>query len=242
MVEIRPASLGDLDGIMAVEIETFGPVGKGSAASRETMAHRIRLLNRETPEWFFVACWNGRVVGDVVLQPTDLSIEGCTSWEAATNGGSLEGTFSREGKNIYGVSLAVSREAPRGTPELLVNRAFQTWQSAGKSLFLFCSRIPGYASARRRTGISAEDYVSKRRKNGGPRNPLLYLYWRVTGGAEPVRLLRDGYAVDGDSCGYGALYALDDPAAALRAITAHLVPRAGEISRETGLTRTGETG
>jgi hypothetical protein len=234
MIEIRPATLGDLDGIMAVETETFGPVGKGAAASRETMAHRIRLLNQETPEWFFVACHHGRVLGDIVLQPTNLSPESCTSWGAATNGGSLDGTFSRDGKNIYGVSLAASRDAPPATPELLLHQGFLTWHSTGKDLLLFCSRLPGFASAHRRTGISAEDYLAKRRTNGGPRDPLLYLYWKWTGGAEPVRLLRNGYALDSDSGGYGALYALDDPVAALRALTLQL-PGTGAIPGQTHL-------
>lgn len=230
MVEIRPARLSDLDDIMAVETETFGPVGEGAAASREMMARRIQLLNQEAPEWFFVACHEGRVLGDMILQPTNLSPEDCTSWNAATNGGNLDSTYSREGKNIYGVSLAACRDAPRGTPELLLNQGFLTWHAAGKGLFLFCSRLPGFASAHRRTGISAEEYAGQRRKNGGPRNPLLYLYWKCTG-SEPVRLLKDGYAVDSDSGGYGALYALDDPVAALRAISAHL-PHARAVSAD----------
>lgn len=239
MIEIRPATLGDLDGIMAVETETFGPLGQGAAASRETMSHRVRLLNQEAPEWFFVACSDGRIVGDIILQPTDLSPEDCTSWDAATNRGSLDGTFSREGENIYGISLAVCRDAPQGTPELLLNQGFLTWQATGKGLLLFCSRIPGFASAHRRTGISAEDYIRKRRKNGGPRDPLLYLYWKWTG-SEPVGLLRDGYAVDSDSGGHGALYALDDPVAALRAISAHL-PDAGAVSARVHLDETGHS-
>jgi hypothetical protein len=222
MVEVRPATLDDLDGIMAVEIETFGPVGEGAAASRETMAHRIELLNRETPEWFFVACHGNRVVGDAIFQPTDLQPEDCTSWEAATSGGTLNGTFSRHGDNLYGVSLAARRDAPPGTPELLMKQGFLTWYSTNKRFLLFCSRMPGFAAAHRKTGISAEDYMRKRRRTGGPRDPLLYLYWKWTGGAEPVRLLREGYSVDRESGGYGALFVVDDAAAALRAIALQL--------------------
>jgi hypothetical protein len=222
MIEIRPATLGDLDGIMTVETETFEPVGREAAASRETMAQRIRLLNRDAPEWFFVACHAGCIIGDMILQPTNLQTQDCTSWEAATNNGTLDGTFSRDGENIYGVSLAACRDAPRGTPELLMRQGFLAWYSAEKHLFMFCSRMPGFAAAHRRTGISAEEYIVRRRRNGGPRDPLLYLYWKWTGGAEPVRLLRDGYAVDSDSGGYAALYALDDPITALRAIERQL--------------------
>lgn len=218
MIEVRVATLDDLDGIMAVEAETFEPVGKEAAASREIMARRIGLLNSEEPEWFFVACHSGRVVGDAIFQPTNLSSQNCTSWDVATDKGTLDNTFARDGENIYGVSLAVSRDAPAGTAELLMNQGFSSWYFTGKHLFMFCSRIPGFAATHRRTGISAEEYITKRRKNGGPRDPLLYLYWKWTGGAEPVRLLREGYAVDSDSGGYAALYTLDDPIAALRAI------------------------
>ena len=218
MVEIRAANLNDLDGIMAVEAETFEPVGKEAAASREIMDRRIRLLNGDSPEWFFVACHSGRVVGDAIFQPTNLSAQNCTSWEVATDKGDLVNTFKRDGENIYGVSLAVSRGAPAGTAELLMNQGFSSWHFTGKRLFMFCSRMPGFAAAHRRTGISAEEYMRRRRGNGGPRDPLLYLYWKWTGGAEPVRLLREGYSVDSDSGGYAALYALDDPVTALRAI------------------------
>jgi hypothetical protein len=222
MLEIRPATLDDLDGIMAVEIETFGPVGDGAAASREVMAHRIELLNGESPEWFFVAQDGGRIVGDSIFQPTNLRPEDCTSWGAATSGGILDGTFSHDGDNVYGVSLAVCPDAPPGTAELLMRQGFLTWQSAKKRLLLFCSRMPGFAAAHRKTGISAEDYMKRQRKAGGPRDPLLYLYWKWTGGARPVRLLEDGYSVDGDSGGYGALFVVDDAAAALQAITLQL--------------------
>jgi hypothetical protein len=222
MVEIRPATLHDLDGIMAVEIETFGPVGEGAAASRATMAHRVRLLNGETPEWFFVACHGGQIVGDAIFQPTNLRPEDCTSWETATSSGILDNTFSRNGDNVYGVSLAVCRNAPPGTPELLVKQGFLAWHCTKKNLLLFCSRMPGFAAAHRKTGINAEDYMVRCRKAGGPRDPLLYLYWKWTGGATPVRLLKNGYSVDSDSGGYGALFVVDDAATALRAITIQL--------------------
>ena len=83
---------------------------------------------------------------------------------------------------------------------------------------MFCSRVPGFSAAHRKTGIGIEDYIVQRRRSGGPRDPLLYMYWKWTGGADPVRLLRDGYTVDKESGGHGALFALADPMAALCAI------------------------
>lgn len=222
MIEIRLATLDDLDDIMVVEASSFGSVGQGAAATRETMAHRIRLLNGEPPGWFFVASQNGRVVGDVILQPTNLRPDDCTSWMAATNYGSLDGTFCPEGRNVYGISLGVKKGAPAGAAELLLHRAFLAWYSAGQKLFMFCSRVPGFSVAHRKTGVGIEDYLLQRRRSGGPRDPMLHLYWKYTGGAEPVRLLRDGYTVDEESEGHGALFSLDDPVSALCAIAVQI--------------------
>jgi hypothetical protein len=218
MIEIRLATLDDLDDIMVVEASSFGPVGQSAAATRETMAHRIRLLNREPPGWFFIASQDGRVVGDVILQPTSLMPDDCTSWMTATNNGSLDGTFCPDGRNVYGISLAVKKDAPSGISEILLHRAFLAWHAAGRKLFMFCSRVPGFSAAHRKTGIKIEDYLLQRRRSGGPRDPMLYLYWKYTGGAEPVRLLRDGYIVDEESGGHGALFSLDNPVSALCAI------------------------
>lgn len=218
MIEVYAATPDDLDGIMAVEESAFGPIGEGAAATRETMADRIRLLNGQPPGWFFVASHHGRVVGDVILQPTNLRPDDCTSWMAATNNGSLDGTFCPDGRNVYGVSLAVARGTPAGISELLLHRAFLAWHAAGRELFMFCSRVPGFSAAHRKTGISIEDYLAQRRKTGGPRDPLLYLYWKLTGGAEPLRLLRNGYSVDNESEGHGVLFSLDDPVSALCAV------------------------
>lgn len=218
MLEIRLATLDDLDDIMVVEASSFGSVGQGAAATRETMAHRIGLLNEEPPGWFFVASQNGRVVGDVILQPTNLVPDDCTSWMAATNNGSLDGTFCPNGRNVYGVSLAVKKSAPSGATELLLHKAFLTWYSSGRKLFMFCSRVPGFSAAHHKTGIGIEEYLLQRRRSGGPRDPMLYLYWKYTGGAEPVRPLYDGYTVDEESGGHGALFSLDDPVSALCAI------------------------
>ncbi|HEX4960426.1 MAG TPA: hypothetical protein VF173_06280 [Thermoanaerobaculia bacterium] len=209
--------MSDLDGIERIEAATFGRIDPNAAASPATLRRRICLLNADDPAWFLVAVAGADIVGTMVLQPTDLAPEECTSWEAATDNGTLARSFKPDGRNLYGVSLAVPPAAPPGTAELLIHAACIRW-IAGRKHFIFCSRMPGFAATNRKTGISPEDYVKLRRRNGAPRDPLLFLYWRWLGGVYPVRLLRDGYVVDRPSGGHAALFAPTDARAALLAI------------------------
>ena len=72
-MEVRIATPDDLDGIMRVEEEAFGGVGDDAMASRETMAHRIALLNSGDQGWCWVAVHEGVIVGTNVVQPTNLT-------------------------------------------------------------------------------------------------------------------------------------------------------------------------
>lgn len=219
MVKIRPARMDDLEGIIRVEEETFGSIGENATASSAIMASRIARCNSGVNKWFWVAeKEKGHVVGYIVLQPTRLTPKECTSWETATDHGTLNGTFDEKGDNVYVVSLAVRREAAAGTSELLVHAAFTEWAASGKRFFMFCSRVPGFAAMHRKTGISIEDYWFRRRKDGSPSDPMLRMYWRLTGGAEPYILLKNGFPPDKESGGHGVLFAADDPAKALRAV------------------------
>src|SRR6185369_11871109 len=91
---VRTATLADLDGIERVEAATFGRIDPNAAASPGTIRHRINLLNAADPTWFLVAVAGSLVVGTLVLQPTDLEPADCTSWEAATDGGTLDRSFN----------------------------------------------------------------------------------------------------------------------------------------------------
>lgn len=218
MLQVRPAALIDIPGIMTVEQETFGEIGEDAMAAEEIMQKRISLCNGASHRWFWVAVADGEVVGDIVLQPTRLSPEACTSWSAATDDGTLAATFDSNGENVYVVSLAVSLRAPYGASYVLAHAAFLEWLRAGKKLFMFCSRMPGFASAHRASGVSPEAYWRLKRHDGGPQDPMLHLYWEMTGGAEPSRLLKDGFPPDTESGGHGVFFAARDPVKALHAL------------------------
>ena len=218
MVRVRSAVPLDLLQIMAVEEETFGSIGEDAMAAEAIMRRRIELCNSGNATWFWVAEDRDSLVGDIILQPTRLTPDECTSWEAATDGGTLRSTFALGGENLYVVSFAASAHAPRGTSSLLAYVAFLEWFRSGKRYFMFCSRMPGFSAAHQATGISPRDYIELRHADGGPRDPMLRLYWEMTGGAEPYRLLEHGFPPDHESGGHGVLFAADDPLRALRAI------------------------
>jgi len=213
--------MDDLDGIMEVEREEFGTLGEDTMASRETMARRIEICNSEMPGWFWVALWKKKVVGDIILQPTSLTPQKCTSWNQATDNGTLERTFDPMGANIYVVSLTASGRALSGTSDMLMHTSLVAW-ARHRGYYMFCSRLPGFAKTHKETGISIEDYWKRKGPDGGPENWMLHLYWEMSGGVAPLRLLKDGFPPDVDSGGHGVLFALNDPYKALFATTAHL--------------------
>jgi hypothetical protein len=217
MIVTRLATANDLEEIMHVEEGTFGRIGKDAMASKDRMRERIALLNDAPPGWFWVAEALGRIVGDVILQPTDVAPETCASWDVATDFGSLKRTFRQSGQNLYVVSLAVLADAPACAMEFLVCRAFVEWARSRKCHLMFCSRMSGFARARQRSGIEPERYWQLHHRDGGPRDPMLNLYWQLTG-SDPVKFLPQGFPPDGASEGHGVLFAPVDPFEALLGI------------------------
>lgn len=216
MITIRPAELKDLDQVIALEEEEFGPIGENAAASREIMKQRIILLNTNVEkEWFWVAESHGKVVGDIVMQPTHMSPDECRSWAHATDNGTLKETFDPKGKNIYIVSLVASADAPFGVADMVMHASVARWAMHGGRYF-FASRMPGFLRAHKKTGVEAEEYWKlKRPSDGGPRDQMLRLYWVMSGKVEPVRLLKDGFPPDVDSGGHAVLFVLTNPRRAL---------------------------
>ena len=215
-MEVRIATPDDLDGIMRVEEEAFGGVGDDAMASRETMAHRIALLNSGDQGWFWVAVHEGVIVGTNVVQPTNLTPAACTSWDAATDNGTLKRTFDPEGANLYGVSIAIGEKAPAGTASMMLFHALLARLVTGKVLYMFCARIPGFREANERDGVRAEDYWQLE-EDGRPVDPLLRRFSELFGEG-PERLLRDAFPPDEDSGGHGVLFATKDPVVGLHNI------------------------
>lgn len=208
---IRLANLPDLPKIFEIEIEEFGPVGEGAAASSELLAQRIELLNANPPGWFWVAeNEDGVVVGDLILQPTDLGPDECTSWNVSTDNGTLRATFHLGGKNIFAVSLAIGSHAPPGTADRLVRHSLVLRQERNMNYYMFCSRMPGYGEAAAKRNMTPEEYWQATRRDGSPLDGMLREYTDMFGEG-PARLLLNGWPVDKASGGHGVLFAVSKP-------------------------------
>jgi len=208
-VVVRAARREDLAGVMAVERTQFEQqVGEGSAAAEEVMERRINLCNGGNLKWFLVAECLGRVVGYMILMPTRMRPNECDSWAHATDNGELSGMWDTSGDNMYVVSLAVLPDAPEYTSVLLVYHSTRLWRAAGKKVYMFCARMPGFAEAHASTGVSPEEYWKRYGPDGLPEDWMLRLYTMMSGGQGPHRLLLNGYPPDTASGGHGVLYAV----------------------------------
>lgn len=205
-VRVRAATIDDIGGIMAVELKQFLEVGEGAAATLEEMVRRIELCNSGDLKWFLVAECLGQVVGYMVLMPTSMKPEECDSWAHATDNGRLTGMWDLNGDNMYVVSFAALSEAPECASVLLVYHSTRLWRDAGKKVYMFCARMPGFAQAHTQTGISPEEYWQRRGPDGLPEDWMLRLYTMMSGGQGPHRLLLNGYPPDKASGGHGVLY------------------------------------
>jgi hypothetical protein len=214
IIEVRPAVLSDIDGIMEVEKESFGEeVSKEAMASPDMMRHRITLLNQYPEKWFWVGIYEGRVVSYIVMQRTALRPEDCVSWSGCTDNGILTNTFDPRGHNIYGVSGGALENIP-GAFDILLHKLLIIWLRSGAGYFMLCSRMPGYRAANEKKAISPEDYWKKKDRSGKPFDWMLKFYSESLG-LEPVRLLTNGFSVDKDSGGHGVLCIGTDPVRSL---------------------------
>ena len=218
MTTIRLATANDLPGIMDVEAAEFGA---DMATTSAIMASRIKQCNQEGIGCFWVAEEDSVISGTMILQPTNITAKTCSSWEMATDNGTLNGTFAPAGSNVYVVSLGVHAWASAITTPLLVKSSFEFWQRHGGD-YLFCSRVPSFSEVNQKTGISIQDYWQEKRADGGPKDWMMHEYWSMTGKSSPVRLLENGFPPDKASNGHGVLFAANNPDLALVAIDERL--------------------
>jgi radical SAM enzyme (TIGR01210 family) len=222
---IRPANKSDISGIMAVEQTQFGQISENAMASELLMQRRIELCNFPgLQSWFFVAEIEGKIEGYVIVQPTSMSVDICTSWEHGTDFGTMEKTFDRNGKNLYIVSLAVLPKN-KGVTFPLILQILELWKNLKFHTLMFCSRMPGWRSENLKTNISPEEYWKQINQEGDPKDWMLRLYYKMGGSPgwpECARLLLNGYSIDIDSGGHGVLFGLTDAQSACIATKAFI--------------------
>lgn len=209
-MQVEFARCEHLDGIMVIERETFGELGEEAMASRALMESRMKRCNETGKGWFLVAVHENEVVGYLVLQPTTILPEECVSWDASTDNGTFEKTYSEDGETIFGVSLGAKRSAPPGAVSFLVHKAHTLWIERKKKRIMLCSRIPSLSHVMEQNGARPEEYCFQVDGNGKPLDWLLREFHEMFG-VLPARFLRNGYPPDGESAGHGALFVIEDP-------------------------------
>ena len=137
-MKTRLARPDDLPAIMEIERESFEEVGEAAMASETMMRNRIIRCNAAEPGWFWVAVSGNTVEGYVVLQPTTLEPDSCTSWDISTDNGTLERTFNNDGETVFGVSLGTRENAPSGTFYMLVYQGVLLWAKTHKKRLMLC--------------------------------------------------------------------------------------------------------
>ena len=216
-VRVLAASPEHLLGIMMVEDEKRGTFDERAIVGWERMADRIERCNTDDHTWFWVAVAGDEIVGYIVLQPTWIAPEHGATWSTATDHGTLYRTFDPDGDNLYVVAMGVRADASRETWAMLFWAAFRAWRESGKRCFMACTRMPGFASAYGRTGVTADEYWRLRRGDGTPVDASLRLFHDLLGGVDPLRMLPKNCPNDHASGGHGVLFAAYDPARALYA-------------------------
>lgn len=208
-MEVTFAAYRHLDGIMEIEVETYGPLGDRAMASRELMASRIDRCNTNGAGWFFVAVHDDVVVGYMILQPTSLSEDDCVSWDASTDFGTFNTTYDEQGETIFAVSLGARRTAPPGAISLLFHRGLILMITRNKKRAIFCSRMPSLSHAMIQRGVDPATYCFQVDANGKPLDWLLGEFYETLG-VLPKKFLPNGYPPDADSAGHGAQIVLED--------------------------------
>ncbi|HCC04802.1 TPA: hypothetical protein DEP58_00670 [Patescibacteria group bacterium] len=239
MITIRSATPSDLDGIMAVEEKKWE---EGTAATREVMANRITICNNEVPHHFFVTEENGAITGYLVMQPTNLTPDACVSWTSATDNGAMETTYEPDGVNLYIVSIgAISPpKASADTADRIIARVMNMWCQHG-GLIMFTARMPGFATAHEKTGITVEEYWQQKKADGGPLDAGIHFYWSRSGHVFPERLLKNGFPTDVRSGGHAVLFVLRDILRGQEGIQDHLCRAAHHEGKKSGRKKTKST-
>ncbi len=201
---VRPATMEDVDQLYRLEVEGYEHIGEEAIASRQLIGERIGLLNRGDRAWFWLLEQNGEIHAWNILQPTSVDPMSYRSWAEATDNGQLANTFDESGRWIYLVAGGLGKGAPNSAPLLLnLGTLLQLRQSHYEGIFA-CLSISGYRKAQAKSGISPETYIEQRDANGLPIDPFLAIflqYWPIR---PSIRVLRNGYPPDLESCGHGA--------------------------------------
>ena len=144
---LRAATPEDIAEIVEVDLSSFGAVyntyGKTKEELREQLIPQfLGRLQKVGGEWMPVLERDGKIVGFMTCCPTNKTPEEFASWEETTDKGTLNDTYDANGKNIYVVTLSVTREGSDGMNMLFAHQIGKLMREGYDRAF-FESRMPG---------------------------------------------------------------------------------------------------
>ena len=221
---VRPATIDDVPELHRLDQQEYGWLGEAATDDAAFIRHQVETLNyyqqqTGTP-WFWVLEKRVRtgehnrteIVGWYIMQPTDKSPSGITSWADATDQGRLSATFNPSGEHLYLVAGGISREHTKQAHRLMVLNALSLMERHDMGSAFACLAMPGYSAAYESDDYTPEEYLALTHGNGVPRDAFLAFFQDLWPGTHrPLRLLRDGYPPDQRSGGHGACACVDVP-------------------------------
>lgn len=233
-LEAGHATAEDIDDLVDVDLRSFDSVYTGYEQSseelreelREKFKHRFELLGSK---WMPVVRREGKIVGFMTCCPTDHKPDSFETWEKMTDNGTLNSTYSKDGKNAYIVTLSMLPEGSKTQGQnMMFADQIATMIKEDLNLAFFESRLPGFRRwatvQARKQGLTVDDFDDatkqrlaekyfslKKQTPNGKRTPydhLISLY--VAAGCKPERLIPNAYK-DDPSMDFGVLFTFENP-------------------------------
>lgn len=196
MVEVREASIDDIEGILSLQTASYPTLAQFSAWRAHHLAqHQARFAPGQ-----LVAVEAGRVVGfSASFIARSHQVRRPHTFREVTAMGTFE-AHDPDGDTLYGAEMMVHPDMrERGIGRQLYNARFELARRLGLRYFVAGGRLPGYAAVARE--VTIEDYVQsvvEGRRIDRVLTPQLRNGLRVEG-------ILPGYLQDPNSLNYAAL-------------------------------------
>lgn len=196
MILIRPYTLDDFDGLLALQRAAFPPPFPEELLwNREQIAAHAEVF----PQGAMAAVADGKIIGSATSIIVNYTGEPHT-WEEVADRGYIRGSHQPGGDSLYGIDLCVHPDyRGQGVAGALYEARKQLVRDLGLKRFIAGCRIPGYHRYADR--MSAEQYVD-RVVRGELRDQVLSFMLKQ--GLKPLQVL-PGYLDDEESCNYAVL-------------------------------------
>lgn len=202
VVVVRPYTLADFSGLLAVQREAFPP-----PFPEELWWNKTQISSHvETfPQGAMLAEWNGEIVGSA----TSLLIKynaNTHNWSQVADNGYIRNSHQPDGDSLYGIDLCV-RPAFRkqGIAQALYQARKELVLDLGLKRFLAGARIPGYHRVAYQ--MSATDYVQQVVQGEIHDQVLTFM---LKQGLRPLQVLTN-YLEDDESLNYAVLVEWANP-------------------------------